>query len=177
MGHAAVRRISPSCLEIEEGDSSNGGGGRRVGGSTHRHPGENECEFCDTSCYSTSCYSTSCYSTSCYSNSGYEGRNRFCSHTRLSSVDSNRLSGSTVFSSQDEDEDEESAFESVPDVGQTPEGQEAGGVGGERRTGRWKEARRGEHGEPAVAGPSDRNSFGEIKHELPNVCLLEYELH
>ncbi|TMS08874.1 E3 ubiquitin-protein ligase HECW1 [Larimichthys crocea] len=160
VGHAAVRRISPSCLEIEEGDSSNGGGGRRVGGSTHRHPGENECEFCDTSCYSTSCYSTSCYSTSCYSNSGYEGRNRFCSHTRLSSVDSNRLSGSTVFSSQDEDEDEESAFESVPDVGQTPEGQEAGGVGGERRTGRWKEARRGEHGEPAVAGPSDRNSFG-----------------
>uniref|UniRef100_A0A8C4E1A4 HECT-type E3 ubiquitin transferase n=1 Tax=Dicentrarchus labrax TaxID=13489 RepID=A0A8C4E1A4_DICLA len=152
-------RISPSCLESEEGDSSNGGG-RRHGGSTHRPPGENECEFCDTSCYSTSCYSTSCYSTSCYSNSGYEGRNRFCSHTRLSSVDSNRLSGSTVFSSQDEEEDEESAFESVPDAGQTPEGQEVGGAGGERRTGRWKEARRGEHGEPAVAGPSDRNSFG-----------------
>uniref|UniRef100_A0A671YHX5 HECT-type E3 ubiquitin transferase n=1 Tax=Sparus aurata TaxID=8175 RepID=A0A671YHX5_SPAAU len=125
-----------------------------------RPPGENECEFCDTSCYSTSCYSTSCYSTSCYSNSGYEGRNRFCSHTRLSSVDSNRLSGSTVFSSQDEDEDEESAFESVPDVGQTAEGQEAGGSGGERRTGRWKEARRGEQGDPAVAGPSDRSSFG-----------------
>ncbi|XP_051266177.1 E3 ubiquitin-protein ligase HECW1 isoform X2 [Dicentrarchus labrax] len=157
-GHS-VRRISPSCLESEEGDSSNGGG-RRHGGSTHRPPGENECEFCDTSCYSTSCYSTSCYSTSCYSNSGYEGRNRFCSHTRLSSVDSNRLSGSTVFSSQDEEEDEESAFESVPDAGQTPEGQEVGGAGGERRTGRWKEARRGEHGEPAVAGPSDRNSFG-----------------
>uniref|UniRef100_A0AAQ5ZRN3 HECT-type E3 ubiquitin transferase n=1 Tax=Amphiprion ocellaris TaxID=80972 RepID=A0AAQ5ZRN3_AMPOC len=128
--------------------------------STHRPPGENECEFCDTSCYSTSCYSTSCYSTSCYSNSGYEGRNRFCSHTRLSSVDSNRLSGSTVFSSQDEDEDEESAFESVPDAGHSPEGQESGGAGGERRTGRWKEARRGEQGEPAVAGPSDRNSIG-----------------
>ncbi|XP_040922008.1 E3 ubiquitin-protein ligase HECW1 [Toxotes jaculatrix] len=156
-GHAAVRRVSPSCLESE--DSSNGGG-RRVGGSTHRPPGENECEFCDTSCYSTSCYSTSCYSTSCYSNSGYEGRSRFCSHTRLSSVDSNRLSGSTVFSSQDEDEDEESAFESVPDAGNTPEGQEVGGAGGERRTGRWKEARRGEQGEPAVAGPSDRNSIG-----------------
>ncbi|XP_037612962.1 E3 ubiquitin-protein ligase HECW1 isoform X1 [Sebastes umbrosus] len=155
-GHTAVRRISPSCLESEEGDSSNGGG-RRV---THRHPGENECEFCDTSCYSTSCYSTSCYSTSCYSNSGYEGRGRFCSHTRLSSVDSNRLSGSTVFSSQDEDEDEESAFESVPDAGLTPEGQEAGGAGGERRTGRLKEARRGEQGEPAVAGPSDRTNIG-----------------
>ncbi|XP_054863180.1 E3 ubiquitin-protein ligase HECW1 isoform X3 [Amphiprion ocellaris] len=157
-GHAAIRRSSPSCLGSEEGDSSHGGG-RRVGGSTHRPPGENECEFCDTSCYSTSCYSTSCYSTSCYSNSGYEGRNRFCSHTRLSSVDSNRLSGSTVFSSQDEDEDEESAFESVPDAGHSPEGQESGGAGGERRTGRWKEARRGEQGEPAVAGPSDRNSI------------------
>lgn len=157
--------ISSSCLESEEGDSSNGGG-RRVGGSTHRPPGENECEFCDTSCYSTSCYSTSCYSTSCYSNSGYEGRNRFCSHTRLSSVDSNRLSGSTVFSSQDEEEDEESAFESVPDGGQTAEGQEIGGPGGERRSGRWKEARRGEQGEPALAGPSDMNNFGEIKHDF-----------
>uniref|UniRef100_A0A8C3AHZ2 HECT-type E3 ubiquitin transferase n=1 Tax=Cyclopterus lumpus TaxID=8103 RepID=A0A8C3AHZ2_CYCLU len=152
-------RISPSCLESEEGDSSNGGG-RRVGGSTHRHPGENECEFCDTSCYSTSCYSTSCYSTSCYSNSGYEGRSRFCSHTRLSSVDSNRLSGSTVFSSQDEDEDEESAFESVPDTGRMPEGQEVGGAGGERRTGRLKEARRREEGEPAVAGPSSSPPVG-----------------
>ncbi|KAI3355527.1 hypothetical protein L3Q82_017905 [Scortum barcoo] len=157
-GHAAVRRISPSCLESEEGDLSNGG--RRVGGSTHRPPGENECEFCDTSCYSTSCYSTSCYSTSCYSNSGYEGRSRFCSHTRLSSVDSNRLSGSTVFSSQDEDEDEESAFESAHGSGHPPEGLEVGGAGGDRRTGRWKEASRGEQGEPAVAGPSDRNNFG-----------------
>ncbi len=170
-GHAAIRRISPSCLESEEGDSSNGGG-RRVGGSTHRPPGENECEFCDTSCYSTSCYSTSCYSTSCYSNSGYEGRSRFCSHTRLSSVDSNRLSGSTVFSSQDEDEDEESAFESVHGIGHPPEGQEVGGAGGERRTGRWKEAGRGEQGEPAVAGPSDRNNFGERKHDLLIGCLL-----
>ncbi|XP_028288742.1 E3 ubiquitin-protein ligase HECW1-like [Parambassis ranga] len=154
-GHPAVRRISPSCLESE--DSNNGVGGRRVGSGTHRHLGDNECEFCDTSCYSTSCYSTSCYSTSCYSNSGYEGRSRFCSHTRLSSVDSNRLSGSTVFSSQDEDEDEESAFESIPDAGQSPEGQEARG---ERRMARWKEARRAEQGEPAVAGPSDSNSIG-----------------
>ncbi|XP_059183088.1 E3 ubiquitin-protein ligase HECW1 [Centropristis striata] len=157
-GHTAVRRISPSDLESEEGDSSNGVG-RKVSMSTHKHPGENECEFCDTSCYSTSCYSTSCYSTSCYTNSGYEGRNRFCSHTRLSSVDSNRLSGSTVFSSQDEEEDEESAFESVPDVDSVPEGQEVGRAGGERRTGRLKEARRGEQEAPAVAGPSDRNNI------------------
>ncbi|XP_029385032.1 E3 ubiquitin-protein ligase HECW1 [Echeneis naucrates] len=158
-GHAAVRRISPSCLESESGDSTNGGG-RRVGGSTQTAPNELDCEFCDTSCYSTSCYSTSCYSTSCYSNSGYEGRSRFCSHTRLSSVDSNRLSGSTVFSSQDEDEDEESAFEPILDGSSTPEGPEVGGRGGERRTARWKEARRVDTGEPAVAGPSDRNSIG-----------------
>ncbi|XP_005460517.1 E3 ubiquitin-protein ligase HECW1 isoform X1 [Oreochromis niloticus] len=155
-GHPAVRRISPSCPESEEGDSSNGGG-RRAGGSAHRAPGESECEFCDTSCYSTSCYSTSCYSTSCYSNSGYEGRGRFCSHTRLSSVESNRLSSSTVFSSQEE-EDEESAFESVPEGNHGPDRQEQGGA--ERRTGRWKETRSGEQGDPAVAGPSDQNSIG-----------------
>uniref|UniRef100_A0A3Q2WK96 HECT-type E3 ubiquitin transferase n=1 Tax=Haplochromis burtoni TaxID=8153 RepID=A0A3Q2WK96_HAPBU len=131
--------------------------GWRAGGSAHRAPGESECEFCDTSCYSTSCYSTSCYSTSCYSNSGYEGRGRFCSHTRLSSVESNRLSSSTVFSSQEE-EDEESAFESVPDGNHGPDGQEQGGA--ERRTGRWKETRSGEQGDPAVAGPSDQNSIG-----------------
>ncbi|XP_063340365.1 E3 ubiquitin-protein ligase HECW1 isoform X3 [Pelmatolapia mariae] len=154
-GNTAVRRISPSCPESEEGDSSNGGG-RRAGGSAHRAPGESECEFCDTSCYSTSCYSTSCYSTSCYSNSGYEGRGRFCSHTRLSSVESNRLSSSTVFSSQEE-EDEESAFESVPDGNHGPDGQEQGGA--ERRTGRWKETRSREQGDPAVAGPSDQNSI------------------
>uniref|UniRef100_A0A669BIV7 HECT-type E3 ubiquitin transferase n=1 Tax=Oreochromis niloticus TaxID=8128 RepID=A0A669BIV7_ORENI len=96
-GHPAVRRISPSCPESEEGDSSNGGG-RRAGGSAHRAPGESECEFCDTSCYSTS-------------------------HTRLSSVESNRLSSSTVFSSQEE-EDEESAFESVPEGNHGPDRQE-----------------------------------------------------
>lgn len=82
-----------------------------------------------------------------------------------------------MFSSQDEDEDEESAFESVPDVGQTAEGQEAGGSGGERRTGRWKEARRGEQGDPAVAGPSDRSSFGEINHDPVTGRLLESLLH
>uniref|UniRef100_A0A7N6F9H3 HECT-type E3 ubiquitin transferase n=1 Tax=Anabas testudineus TaxID=64144 RepID=A0A7N6F9H3_ANATE len=135
-------------------------------GSPHRPPGENECEFCDTSCYSTSCYSTSCYSTSCYSNSGYEGRSRFCSHTRLSSVDSNRLSGSTVFSSQDEEEDEENAFESVPDAGHTSEDQEAGGARGERRTGRWKEGSRREQGEPTVAGTTG-SGFSPPVGQLP----------
>ncbi|XP_075872198.1 E3 ubiquitin-protein ligase HECW1 isoform X2 [Nelusetta ayraudi] len=176
-----LRRISPSCLESEEGDSSLSG--RRVcgGGGGHRPPGgENECEFCDTSCYSTSCYSTSCYSTSCYSNSGYEGRNRGCSHTRLSSVDSNRLSGSTVFSSQDEeDEEEESAFESLPDGGQTAEGQEAVGAGGERRAGRWRESRRAEPaGEPAVAGPSDRRgSFGPDSPPVGHLLRPSHDLN
>uniref|UniRef100_A0A3B3WKU5 HECT-type E3 ubiquitin transferase n=1 Tax=Poecilia mexicana TaxID=48701 RepID=A0A3B3WKU5_9TELE len=154
-GLAVTRRISPSWLDSEEGDS-NLEGGLRMCSRTHRPPGENECEFCDTSCYSTSCYSTSCYSTSCYSNSGYEGRGRFCSHNRLSSVDSNRLSGSTVFSSQDEEEDEESAFESVPNPVQ-PNSHDSGGDRGERMTGRWNEAKRGEQGEPAEAGPSDKN--------------------
>lgn len=82
-------------------------------------------------------------------------------------MDSNRLSGSTVFSSQDEEEDEESAFESVPDGGHVlSEGQETGGAGGQRRAERWRETRRGEQEEPAVAGPSDRNSVGEIKSDL-----------
>ncbi|XP_034028892.1 E3 ubiquitin-protein ligase HECW1 [Thalassophryne amazonica] len=157
--HTGNRRISPSYLENEEGDISNGGARKRVGG-TQRHPGENECELCDTSCYSTSCYSTSCYSTSCYSNSGYEGRSRFCSHTRLSSVDSNRLSGSTVFSSQDEDEDENSAFDTGPDAVHSAESQETSGAGGQRRTERWKEERGGEDMEPALAGSSDGNSIG-----------------
>uniref|UniRef100_A0A3Q3J4J4 HECT-type E3 ubiquitin transferase n=1 Tax=Monopterus albus TaxID=43700 RepID=A0A3Q3J4J4_MONAL len=158
----------------QEGDSSNGGG-RRVDGSTHRLPGENECEFCDTSCYSTSCYSTSCYSTSCYSNSGYEGRSCFCGHTRLSSVDSNRFSGSTVFSSQDEDEDEESAFESsAPDTGHMPEGQEVGGARGERRTERWKEARKGEQGEPAVAVTSFSPPVGHLPVLRPSHDLNRF---
>lgn len=82
-----------------------------------------------------------------------------------------------MFSSQDEDEDEESAFESIHGAGHPPEGQEVGVAGGERRTGRWKEAGRGEQGEPAVAGPSDRNNFGERKHDLLIGCLLESQLH
>lgn len=151
-----VRSSSPSCVESKEGDSS---AGQRVAGGSSRPVAEHDCELCDMSCYSTSCYSTSCYSTSCYSNSGYEGRGRLCSHTRLSSVDSNRLSGSTVFSSQEEDEDENSIFESVPDV--SPEVQEGGG-GGDRRTARWKDAHQGEPRETAVPGPSNRSGIGEL---------------
>lgn len=94
--------------------------------SSSRPNGDNECEACDTSCYSpscysTSCYSTSCYSTSCYSTSCYDSNNRFSSHTRFSSVDSAKISESTVFSSQDDEEEENSAFESVPDSVQSPE--------------------------------------------------------
>nr|XP_057916028.1 E3 ubiquitin-protein ligase HECW1-like isoform X2 [Doryrhamphus excisus] len=173
--HSAVRRISLSYLESEEGDSSNGV--RKVNRrSSHPARGENECEFCDASYYSTSCYSTSCYSTSCYSNSGYEGRGRFCSHTRLSSVDSNRLSGSTVFSSQDEEEDE-STFESGPDANHCPEGQE---VGGERRSGRWQEDRREENGESAGAESQDANSTGSGFSPpvgLPPVLLPSLDLN
>ncbi|XP_032906571.1 E3 ubiquitin-protein ligase HECW1 isoform X3 [Amblyraja radiata] len=86
----------------------------------------NEWDICDTpccrtSCYSTSCYSTSCYSTSCQSTSCYDSTHHFSSsHTRFSSIDSARLSESTVFSSQEE-EDENSAFESMPDSGHSPE--------------------------------------------------------
>ncbi|XP_026770252.3 E3 ubiquitin-protein ligase HECW1 isoform X3 [Pangasianodon hypophthalmus] len=131
-----------SRLESEDGETESVGGGHRV----HR---ESECELCDTSCYSTSCYSTSCYSTSCYSNSGHEGRNRFCSHTRLSSVDSTRLSESTVFSSQEEEE-ENSAFESVTDSGQSPEARELGDV-----STHWiEEQNEGGHSQSPVAGPS-----------------------
>ncbi|MGH0137352.1 UNVERIFIED_CONTAM: hypothetical protein FKN15_063667 [Acipenser sinensis] len=130
--------------------------------SSLRPPGENDCDMCDTSCYSTSCYSTSCYSTSCFSNSGYEGASRFSSHTRFSSVDSARISESTVFSSQDDEEEENSAFESVPDSAQSldPNDQETG-----HSTTQWPEDRivqdgspqsNTESGESPVAGPSNR---------------------
>ncbi|XP_060725154.1 E3 ubiquitin-protein ligase HECW1 [Tachysurus vachellii] len=129
-----------SRLESMDGETESGG--QRV----HR---ESECELCDNSCYSTSCYSTSCYSTSCYSNSGHDGRNRICSHTRLSSVDSTRLSESTVFSSQ-EDEEENSAFESVTDSGQSPESRELGDISSQ-----WMEDQiEGGHSQSPVAGPS-----------------------
>ncbi|XP_076827481.1 E3 ubiquitin-protein ligase HECW1 isoform X3 [Brachyhypopomus gauderio] len=176
------RRILPRSLSIErlselnqllEGESpspptphldSDDGDGDSSRGPCRRAPRGSECELCDNSCYSTSCYSTSCYSTSCYSNSGYEGRNRFCSHTRLSSVDSTRLSESTVFSSQEE-EDENSAFESVPDSVQSPEMGELGDVSAQ-----WSEdqcgagQRRGEQGEESpVPGPSVRSSDWEAR--------------
>lgn len=141
-----------SCLESEDGETECGGGGHRV----HR---ESECELCDTSCYSTSCYSTSCYSTSCYSNSGHEGRNRFCSHTRLSSVDSTRLSESTVFSSQEEEE-ENSAFESVTDSGQSPEARDLGDI-----STHWiEEQNEGGHTQSPVAGPSVGSPGEEVVH-------------
>ncbi|XP_074918699.1 E3 ubiquitin-protein ligase HECW1 [Chelonoidis abingdonii] len=91
--------------------------------SSSRPYGDNECDTScySPSCYSTSCYSTSCYSTSCYSPSCYDSSNRFSSHTRFSSVDSAKISESTVFSSQDDEEEENSAFESVPDSVQSPE--------------------------------------------------------
>ncbi|XP_006634362.2 E3 ubiquitin-protein ligase HECW1 isoform X1 [Lepisosteus oculatus] len=130
--------------------------------SSQRLPGENDCDLCDTSCYSTSCYSTSCYSTSCYSNSGYEGGNRFSSHTRFSSLDSPRISESTVFSSQEEEEEENSAFESVPDSVQSPETNEREPGDG---TAQWEEEpapqeespqSNTESGESPVPGPSSR---------------------
>ncbi|CAL8311026.1 unnamed protein product [Merluccius merluccius] len=157
----------------EEGDACRrrrrrGGGG---GGSACHVPSEHECELCESSCHSischsTSCYSTSCYSTSCYSNSGYDSRGRFCSQTCLSSVDSTRLSGSTVFSSQDEEGDEEnSAFEMVPDS--SPQGRESGGEEGERWNTGWRgEGRRGESGEPSTAGCSNHNAIGQGSHPL-----------
>uniref|UniRef100_A0A7N4PHY2 HECT-type E3 ubiquitin transferase n=1 Tax=Sarcophilus harrisii TaxID=9305 RepID=A0A7N4PHY2_SARHA len=70
--------------------------------SSPRQGREHDCEGCDT--------------PSCY-----ESNNRFSSHTRFSSVDSAKISESTVFSSQDDDEEENSAFESVPGSAPSPE--------------------------------------------------------
>ncbi|KAF2983987.1 hypothetical protein EK904_005346 [Melospiza melodia maxima] len=124
--------VPPGTLDEQLSDMNDGlldGESLRTGSeseSSSRPNGDNECEACDTSCYSpscysTSCYSTSCYSTSCYSTSCYDSNNRFSSHTRFSSVDSAKISESTVFSSQDDEEEENSAFESVPDSVQSPE--------------------------------------------------------
>ncbi|KAK2516097.1 Hecw1 [Columba guinea] len=124
--------VPPGTLDEQLSDINEGlldGEHSRTGSeseSSSRPNGDNECEACDTSCYSpscysTSCYSTSCYSTSCYSTSCYDSNNRFSSHTRFSSVDSAKISESTVFSSQDDEEEENSAFESVPDSVQSPE--------------------------------------------------------
>ncbi|XP_072455223.1 E3 ubiquitin-protein ligase HECW1 isoform X2 [Notamacropus eugenii] len=134
--------------------------------SSPRQGRDNDFEGCDTSCYSTSCYSTSCYSTSCYSTSCYspscyEGNNRFSSHTRFSSVDSAKISESTVFSSQDDDEEENSAFESVPGSVPSPELDREAGDG----TAAWPDELPASHGnatrttdglESPSAGPSSR---------------------
>ncbi|XP_055006853.1 LOW QUALITY PROTEIN: E3 ubiquitin-protein ligase HECW1 [Boleophthalmus pectinirostris] len=136
-------RRPPGSSSYSEEEQGGPGGSSRAGG-------EHDCEFCDTSCYSTSCYSTSCYSTSAQSHSIYEGRD----HARLSSADSNRLSGSTVFSSQDEEDEENSAFGSALDEGQE---------GGAGRPLTQKETRQGETGVcsvPGVPGPSERHGIG-----------------
>uniref|UniRef100_A0A8D0RN29 HECT-type E3 ubiquitin transferase n=1 Tax=Sus scrofa TaxID=9823 RepID=A0A8D0RN29_PIG len=145
--------------------------------SSPRQGGDHSCEGCDgsccspscysSSCYSTSCYSSSCYSASCYSPSCYNG-SRFASHTRFSSVDSAKISESTVFSSQDDEEEENSAFESVPDSVQSPEldPESANGAGP------WQEelaaptgsvARTVEGLESPVAGPSHRREDWEAR--------------
>ncbi|XP_029782445.1 E3 ubiquitin-protein ligase HECW1 isoform X4 [Suricata suricatta] len=145
--------------------------------SSPRQGGDHSCEGCDTSCcspscyssscYSTSCYSSSCYSASCYSPSCYNG-SRFASHTRFSSVDSAKISESTVFSSQDDEEEENSAFESVPDSVQSPE-LDAESANG---TGPWHDelaapaasvARTMEGLESPVAGPSNRREDWEAR--------------
>nr|XP_012421545.1 PREDICTED: E3 ubiquitin-protein ligase HECW1 isoform X3 [Odobenus rosmarus divergens] len=140
--------------------------------SSPRQGGDHSCEGCDTSCcspscYSSSCYSTSCYSSSCYSPSCYNG-SRFASHTRFSSVDSAKVSESTVFSSQDDDDDENSAFESVPDSVQSPEldPESANGAGpwhDELATPAGSVARTVEGLESPVAGPSSRREDWEAR--------------
>ena len=121
--------------------------------SSPRQGGDHSCG--DASCYSSSCYSSSCYSASCY------GGSRFASHTRFSSVDSAKISESTVFSSQDDEEEENSAFESVPDSVQSPE-LDPEAVNG---AGPWQDELAAPDGsvagtaeglEPPVAGPSSR---------------------
>uniref|UniRef100_A0A670JPA3 HECT-type E3 ubiquitin transferase n=1 Tax=Podarcis muralis TaxID=64176 RepID=A0A670JPA3_PODMU len=113
-----------------------------------RPNGDAECEMCDTSCYSPT--------------------NRFSSHTRFSSVDSAKISESTVFSSQDDEEEENSAFESVPDSVQSPELDREQGDG----SAHWPEElvargvnlpRTAESVESPVAGPSNRREDWEAR--------------
>ncbi|XP_053464439.1 E3 ubiquitin-protein ligase HECW1 isoform X2 [Nycticebus coucang] len=150
--------------------------------SSPRQGGDHSCEGCDVSCcspscYSSSCYSTSCYSSSCYSASCYNG-SRFASHTRFSSVDSAKISESTVFSSQDDEDEENSAFESVPDSVQSPEldAESANGAGPwqyEPAAPGAHVARTSEGLESPVAGPSARRE-GEcpILHNSQPVSQL-----
>ncbi|KAM9308679.1 E3 ubiquitin-protein ligase HECW1 [Gastrophryne carolinensis] len=146
--------------------------------SSPRVHGEHDCDTCDTSCYSTSCYSTSCYSTSCYSPTCYDSHNRFSSHTRFSSVDSARISESTVFSSQDDDEEENSAFESMPDSNQSPEPDREHGEGSHQ----WSDdlssqsitsERTSVAPDSPVAGPSNRREGDcPLPHNAPPVSQL-----
>ncbi|KAM4687915.1 E3 ubiquitin-protein ligase HECW1 [Discoglossus pictus] len=146
--------------------------------SSPRVHGDHDCDTCDTSCYSTSCYSTSCYSTSCYSPSCYDSHNRFSSHTRFSSVDSARISESTVFSSQDDEEEENSAFESMPDSNQSPEPDRDHGDGSIQ----WSDdissqsvnsERTPGAPESPVAGPSTRREGDcPLPHNAPTVSQL-----
>ncbi|XP_066484047.1 E3 ubiquitin-protein ligase HECW1 isoform X2 [Tiliqua scincoides] len=175
-----VRGTVPRSTSIEHLSDLNeqllDGEGPRTESESELSPrpnGDTECEMCDTSCYSpscysTSCYSTSCYSTSCYSTSGQESTNRFSSHTRFSSVESARISESTVFSSQDDEEEENSAFESVPDSVQSPE-LDREQVDGSTH---WPEElvahgvnlqRTAESIESPVAGPSNRREDWEAR--------------
>ncbi|EGV95691.1 E3 ubiquitin-protein ligase HECW1 [Cricetulus griseus] len=141
--------------------------------SSPQQGADHSCEGCDASCcspscYSTSCYSSSCYSSSCYSSSCYNGNNRFASHTRFSSVDSAKISESTVFSSQEDEEEENSAFESVPDSVQSPELDPESTNG----AGPWQDelaapagnaARTTEGLESPMAGPSNRREDWEAR--------------
>ncbi|KAM4029039.1 E3 ubiquitin-protein ligase HECW1 isoform 1-T1 [Anomaloglossus baeobatrachus] len=146
--------------------------------SSPRVLGDHDCDTCDTSCYSTSCYSTSCYSTSCYSPSCYDSHNRFSSHTRFSSVDSARISESTVFSSQDDEEEENSAFESMPDSNHSPEPDRDHGDGSIQ----WSDdissqsinsERTPGAPESPVAGPSSRREGDcPLPHSTPPVSQL-----
>ncbi|XP_056376502.1 E3 ubiquitin-protein ligase HECW1 isoform X4 [Hyla sarda] len=146
--------------------------------SSPRVHGDHDCDTCDTSCYSTSCYSTSCYSTSCYSPSCYDSHNRFSSHTRFSSVDSARMSESTVFSSQDDEEEENSAFESMPDSNQSPEPDRDHGDGSIQ----WSDDLSSQSinsertpgvPESPVAGPSSRREGDcPLPHSTPPVSQL-----
>lgn len=158
-----------SSLPKSVGASQDGDAHPSTGSESDSSPqqgADHSCEGCDASCcspscYSTSCYSSSCYSSSCYSSSCYNGNNRFASHTRFSSVDSAKISESTVFSSQEDEEEENSAFESVPDSVQSPELDPESTNG----AGPWQEelaapggnaARTTEGLESPMAGPSSR---------------------
>ncbi|XP_045420443.1 E3 ubiquitin-protein ligase HECW1 isoform X2 [Lemur catta] len=169
-GHAGGRYPSFANGAVPDSDTHPSTGSESD--SSPRQGGDHSCEGCDASCcspscYSSSCYSTSCYSSSCYSASCYNG-NRFASHTRFSSVDSAKISESTVFSSQDDEEEENSAFESVPDSVQSPEldPESANGAGP------WQDelaapgghvARATEGLESPVAGPSTRREDWEAR--------------